>query len=58
MLSLLVFLPLAAAAVLALARRLPHATARWVWVAISAVEVILVAWMWLGYKPGAGQVGS
>ncbi|MEZ0165886.1 NuoM family protein [Kineococcus sp. LSe6-4] len=47
MLSLLVFLPLAVGVVLALARRLPDAAARWGWVVLSAVEVVLVAALWL-----------
>ncbi|MCI2237289.1 NADH-quinone oxidoreductase subunit M [Kineococcus sp. TRM81007] len=47
MLSLVVFLPLAVAVVLAVARRLPDAAARWTWLVLSAVEVVLVAAMWL-----------
>ncbi|WP_432486640.1 complex I subunit 4 family protein [Kineococcus sp. SYSU DK018] len=55
MLSLVVFLPLVVAVVLALARGLPDAVARWTWLALSVVEVVLVAAMWLrGPEPAAG----
>ncbi len=55
MLSVLVFLPLAAAVVLLAWRGLPDGAARWSWVGISAVELALVAGMWLGYD-GPGVV--
>jgi NADH-quinone oxidoreductase subunit M len=42
-LSLIVFLPLGAAAVLAVARRLPDAAARWSWLAVTVAELALVA---------------
>lgn len=41
MLSLIVFLPVAAAAFLALTRRLPPSAAAWTWVSVSAVELVL-----------------
>ena len=55
MLSLLVFLPLVAAVLLAvLRRRLPGRSATWIWVAVSGVELLLVVALWLDYDPGAG----
>jgi len=53
-LSLIVFLPLAAAAVLAAARRLPDAAARWSWVAVTVAEVVLVAVAVVRYDTPAG----
>ena len=53
MLSLIVFLPLAAAAVLAAVPAIGPAAARWAWIAVSVVEVLLVAVVWAGYQdPG------
>ena len=53
MLSLIVFLPLAVAVVVAAVPSLGAAAARWVWVAVSAVEVVLVGVLWAGYEdPG------
>ena len=55
MLSLVVFLPLVAALVLAVLPRIPDATARWAWVAVTAAEAILVAGLWAAYEePGNG----
>ncbi|WP_366146650.1 NADH-quinone oxidoreductase subunit M [uncultured Pseudokineococcus sp.] len=53
MLSLVVFLPLVAAVVLAAARGLPDAAARWAWVVVSLVEVALVAVLWWRYETPA-----
>ena len=56
MLSVVVFLPLAAAVVLALSGRLPDAVARWVWVVVTAADLVLVGVLWAGYRsptPGA-----
>ena len=50
MLSVVVFLPLAAAVALAAAWRLPDATARWTWVAVAAADLVLVAVLWAGYR--------
>ncbi len=50
MLDVVVFLPLAAAVLLAAARRLPDATARWVWVGVAAADLVLVAVLWAGYR--------
>jgi len=57
MLSLLIFLPLVAAAALALARQNADRLARWTWLLASLVEVALVALMWTRYvqTPVAGQ---
>ena len=53
MLSLIVFLPLAAAAVLAAVPAIGPAAARWAWIAVSVLEVLLVAVVCAGYKdPG------
>lgn len=53
MLSLIVFLPLAVAVVVAAVPSLGAAAARWVWVAVSALEVVLVGVLWAGYEdPG------
>ena len=53
MLSLIVFLPLAAAAVLAAVPAIGPAAARLAWIAVSVLEVLLVAAVWAGYKdPG------
>ncbi|WP_422631773.1 complex I subunit 4 family protein [Pseudokineococcus basanitobsidens] len=50
MLSLVIFVPLLAAVVLALARGMPDALARWAWVGVSLVEVVLVAVLWGLYE--------
>lgn len=58
MLSLVVFLPLAAAIVLAVLPQLPDAAARWAWVAVTAVEAVLVGALWAAFEaPGDGGVG-
>ncbi len=55
MLSLIVFLPLAAALALIAAPRLGDRAARWVWVAVTAIELALVVAVWLAYEtPQAG----
>jgi len=46
-LSIVVFLPLVVACFL-VAVRVPDTAARWIWCALSAAEVLLVAGMWLG----------
>ena len=56
MLSLLVFLPLAAAVLLAAVPRVSDIVAGWVWVAVTAVDTVLVALAWARYTtpaPGA-----
>lgn len=50
MLSVLVFLPLLAAVVLVAVPRIGDRTARWAWVAVSAVEVALVVLLWVRYR--------
>ena len=53
MLSLIVFLPLVVAAVLAAVPAIGPAAARWAWVAVSVVELLLVGVLWAGYEdPG------
>ncbi len=53
MLSLLVFLPLAASLLLAALPRLGDTPSRWAWVAISVVELLVVALLWARYQPPA-----
>lgn len=59
MLTVIIFLPLLAAAVLAL---LPNTAtsdraARWGWLVLTLVEVVLVGLLWAGYStPPAGQL--
>ncbi len=49
MLSLIVFLPAAAAlALLALPRRVPRTVFAWAWIGVSAADVALVAAAWAG----------
>ena len=51
MLSIVIFLPLAAAALLALPR--PGARAAiWIWIAATAADLALVVAMWAGYGGG------
>ncbi|ETW25297.1 complex I subunit 4 family protein [Mycobacterium gastri] len=53
MLSLIVFLPLAAAVGVLVIPRAGEAAARWVWVAVTAVELALTVLVWARYKaPG------
>ena len=55
MLSLIVFLPLAAAVVLAAVPRLPDRVARSAWLAVTLADLALVAAVWLAYEtPPAG----
>ena len=55
MLSLVVFLPVLAAAVLApLRHRLPGRTATWAWIAVTGLDLLLVIALWLGYDGGPG----
>lgn len=57
MLSLVIFLPLVAAIVLALAPQVGDVGARWLWLATAAVEVVLVAIVWARYTtPGPGRL--
>ena len=53
MLSLIVFLPLAAAAVLA-AAPLPAAAARWTWLSVATADLALVVVAVVRYDPGGG----
>ncbi|NNH72536.1 NADH-quinone oxidoreductase subunit M [Nocardia uniformis] len=58
MLSILVFLPLLAAVGLIAAPRIGDRAARWIWVAVSAVEVLLVAVLWVRYTSGPAADGA
>jgi NADH-quinone oxidoreductase subunit M len=54
-LSIVVFLPVLVAVVLLAVPRVSDAVVRWTWVAASAVELVLVVLLWLGYRgPGYG----
>ncbi|MBW4718667.1 complex I subunit 4 family protein [Saccharothrix obliqua] len=52
MLTAVVFLPLVAAVVLLVAPRTGDRFAHVVWMATSAVELLLVVVLWIGYRPG------
>jgi len=52
-LSVLIFVPLLAAVVLALLPRLPDAVARWVWVVVTTLLLVGVLGLWAGFDPGA-----
>ncbi|MBW0109982.1 NADH-quinone oxidoreductase subunit M [Pseudonocardia sp. KRD-182] len=54
MLSVVVFLPLAVGLVLLALPRLPDPAIRWIWVAVSAVDLALVVALWIAYQPAAG----
>ncbi len=57
MLSLIVFLPLAAAVVLVALPRLPDPVVRWAWVAVTAADLALVVGAWAGYQtPRSGAL--
>ncbi|MEP7331675.1 MAG: NADH-quinone oxidoreductase subunit M [Terracoccus sp.] len=57
MLSLLVFLPLVAAIVLVAVPRIGDAAARWLWLGVAAVEVVLVGVAWARYEtPAPGRL--
>lgn len=57
MLSVIVFLPLLAAVALVAVPRLPATAARWVWVAVAAVDLALVAALWARYdSPPPGEL--
>jgi NADH-quinone oxidoreductase subunit M len=56
-LSLIVFLPLAAALALVALPRLGDAVARWTWVVVAAADLALVAVVWARYEtPRAGSL--
>lgn len=52
MLSVVVFLPLVAGAVLMALPRLPGRAIAWTWVAVTAVDFALTAALWIGYVGG------
>ncbi|MGB3828789.1 MAG: NADH-quinone oxidoreductase subunit M [Ornithinimicrobium sp.] len=57
MLSVIVFLPMAAALVLAALPRLSPRTAGWAWVAVAAVDLLLVVAVWVRYEaPASGEL--
>ncbi|MEW1990155.1 NADH-quinone oxidoreductase subunit M [Brevibacterium casei] len=57
MLSVIVFLPLIVAAVVAAVPAIRPTAAGWVWVAVSAAELILITGLWAGYvDPGPNRL--
>ncbi|WP_338748303.1 complex I subunit 4 family protein [Janibacter alittae] len=57
MLSLVVFLPLAAALGLVVLPRGGGTAASWVWLIVSAVDLVLIGWLWFDYEdPGRGAL--
>ena len=57
MLSLIVFLPLAAALVLGFVPRIGDTVARWAWVAVAFVDLLLVIGVWARYDaPATGAL--
>lgn len=55
MLSVIIFLPAAAALVLlTMPRRVPRAAFTWSWIGVSAADLALVAAAWAGYAPAGG----
>ncbi len=57
MLSLVVFLPLAAAVLLLAVGGLSAAAVRWLWVVVTALDLLLVAAVWLRYEsPADGRL--
>ena len=55
MVSALIFVPLGAAIVLAFVPRRFESWFRFLWLAVAAAEVLLVALMWLAFDAGAGM---
>jgi NADH-quinone oxidoreductase subunit M len=53
-LSIVVFLPVAVAAVLLAVPRLSDRLVRWTWIVAAAVELALVVALWIGYEVGDG----
>ena len=51
MLTVVILLPVAVAAVLTAAPRLPGRAACWIWVAAAAADLALIAWMWWRFDP-------
>lgn len=58
MLSILVFLPMVVAAVLLAVPRIGDRASRWTWVVVSAVDVVLVVGLWIGYRPTPPAAGG
>ena len=57
MLSLVVFLPVLAAIVLAAMPRIADSAARWIWLVVTLLDLALVVGLWLAYRdPGAGML--
>ena len=54
LLTVVIFLPVVAAGVLLAAPRLPGRLAPRGWVAVSAVDLALIGWMWWRLEPGDG----
>jgi NADH-quinone oxidoreductase subunit M len=57
-LSVVIFLPLAAALVLLALPQVSARTARWTWIGASALDLAMVVAMWAGYRRGGGITGQ
>lgn len=53
LLSIVILLPVVAAGVLLAVPGLPGRAASWSWVAVAAVDLALIAWLWIGFTPGS-----
>ncbi|MFB4310844.1 NuoM family protein [Actinomadura sp. GTD37] len=53
MLTLVIFLPVAVAAAVAVPA-VPRRAVPWTWIGVSLAEVVLVAWMWVSHGTSAG----
>jgi NADH-quinone oxidoreductase subunit M len=57
-LSIVIFLPLAASLTLLALPRVRDRTALWLWVAVSSLDLAIVVGMWAGYRRGSGVTGQ
>jgi NADH-quinone oxidoreductase subunit M len=57
-LNVVIFLPLAVALVLLALPRARDRAVRWTWLATSAGDLVLVIWLWAGYRRGGGVTGQ
>ncbi len=57
LLTVVIFLPLLAAAVLVASPGMSGRSATGLWIAASAADLVLVGWMWWRFEPGTGASG-
>ncbi|WP_081746767.1 NuoM family protein [Arthrobacter sp. H5] len=55
LLSVVILLPVVAAGVLLAVPGLPDRAASWFWVAIAALDLALIGWMWIGFASAASE---